>query len=215
MNRMDAYAELRRIGPPVISTDDARVRLRTSTTAASQLLRRLAGTGLVLDLRHGLWGLDPHFDPLALPLYLTRPLPAYISLFSALYHHDMIDQVPRVTYVVSMGRAHMVKTSLGTYSIRRVAPEVFGGYTIDEKSGVWLATPEKALFDMLYLSWSRDRQFARVVDVRLPRGFRAREVRRWIGMIPSARIRGIVTGRLSALLKDLEEERQWERTGSE
>ena len=38
----------------------------------------------------------------------------------------MISQLPRSTYVVTLGRPQEVETSLGDFSIHTVAPEVFG-----------------------------------------------------------------------------------------
>lgn len=61
----------------------------------------------------------------------------------------MIYQIPQVTYVASLAPTRRVRTSMGTYSIHRLAPEYFGGYTTAEDSGVRLAKPEKALMDVL------------------------------------------------------------------
>lgn len=200
MKAVDAYADLRRFGKPVVTTEDAAQRLKTSLSAASRILRRLETSGLIRSIRHGLWSLSTEVEPLALPEYLTAPFPAYVSLQSALYFHGMINQIPQVIYVVSMGRTRRVSTSSGTYSIHRIAPEFFGGYRIDSKHDIKMATPEKALLDVLYLASARSLLFARLPELELPRTFNQRECRRWIAKIPAAYRRRMVVTRLEAIL---------------
>ncbi len=58
MKTLDAYADLRRFGKPVVTTGDVAVRLRTTLSAASRILGRLESSGLVKSLRRGLWSLN-------------------------------------------------------------------------------------------------------------------------------------------------------------
>ncbi len=203
MRPVDAYADLQRFGNPVVTTEDAALRLRTSLSAASRILARLAKSGLIRRLRRGLWSLRPDLDPLLVPEYLTAPLPAYVSLQSALSFHGMIDQIPHVVYAASLALTRRVSTSLGTYSIHRLVPEFFGGFTTDRRSGVKMATPEKALLDPLYLSPARSRLFAKLPELELPRRFRVGEARRWIARIPAQYRRTMVTRRFEELLDRL------------
>jgi len=195
---LEAYADLRRFGKPVVTTDDAAVRLRTTLSAASRILSRLESSGLVKRVRRGLWSLSPDIDPLAVSEYLTAPLPAYVSLQSALYFHGMISQIPQVVFVVSLARTRRVTTSIGTYSIHRLAPEFFGGYGTDHE--VNMATPEKALLDVFYLAAARSRLFARLPELELPPTFSVRRCRRWIARIPAEYRRVMVARRLDAAL---------------
>lgn len=200
MRTIEAYADLCRFGKPVVTTDDAAVRLRTTLSAASRILSRLESSGLVERLRRGLWSVNPHIDPLSLPEHLTAPFPAYVSLQSALYHHGMISQIPQVIFVASLARTRRVTTSMGTYSIHRVVPEFFGGYRTVPGHDVKMATPEKALLDVFYLAAARSRLFARLPELELPSGFSARECRRWIARIPAEYRRTMVARRLEAVL---------------
>ena len=200
MRTVDAYADLRRFGKLVLTTADAATRLRTTRSAASRALGRMATQGLVLRVCHGMWSMDPDLDPLVVAEYLTAPLPAYVSLQSALYYHGMISQVPQVTYVASLATTRRTKTSLGTYSIHQLSPEFFGGYKQDATSSARMATPEKALLDVLYLSPARSRLFARLPELELPKRFSARECRRWISKIPARYRRTMVTERLARIL---------------
>jgi hypothetical protein len=200
MRAIDAYADLRRFDKPVVTTGDVAVRLRTTVSAASRILSRLASSGLVKPLKRGLWSLRVDIDPLELPEHLMAPYPAYISLQTALYHHGMISQIPQVVYAASLGRTRRIKTSIATYSIHQLTPEFFGGYRTDPGQTVQMATPEKALLDVMYLSAARSRLFARLPELELPRGFSLRECRRWIAKIPAAYRRKMVADRLDAVM---------------
>ena len=200
MKAVDAYADLSRFGRPVVTTEDAAMRLRTSVSAASRILGRLVAAGLVTRLRHGLWSLVAPLDPLLLAEYLTAPLPAYISLQSALYFHGMISQIPRVVYAASLATTRRVTTSIATYSIHKLAADFFGGYRVATESQVKMATPEKALLDVLYLAPARSRLFARLPELELPARFGVRECRRWIARIASPSRRTMVTRRLDDIL---------------
>jgi hypothetical protein len=103
----------------------------------------------------------------------------------------LVEQIPEVFYAVSLARTQRITTSAGAFSIHHVAPELFGGFDETEQ-GVKLATAEKALFDLAYLSGGRSRLFASVPELEIPATFQWREVRRWIGRVASARARTLV-----------------------
>lgn len=194
-----ALGRLLRMGKPALTTQDAALHLRMSVPAASRALARLAAAGLVLRVRRGLWSLDREIDPLRLPEHLTAPFPAYVSLQSALYLHGMLSQIPQVVYVASLAPTRTVRTSLGVYSVHRLAPRFFGGFETTE-GGVRLARPEKALLDVLYLTPARSRLFARLPEIEIPATFDRDEARRWVRRIPKGPRRTAVERRLDALL---------------
>jgi len=200
MRATDALGRLRSLRVPVVTTADAAAALGLSVEAASQALRRLGSAGLVTPVRKGLWALRESPDPLALADYVTMPHPSYVSLQTALYLHGMIDQIPAVTYLVSLGRSARVRTRVGTYSVHHVVPEFFGGAVLDPRTGVRLASPEKALVDFLYLSTSRSRLFARLPELELPKSFSPDVAREWAARIPSPRMRTVVGRELDRLL---------------
>lgn len=198
MTSTKAYARLRKLGTPVIETADAAAALRTSAGAANKVLTRLAEAGLVQRLFHGLWAIADAVDPLTLPDRLSAPYPSYVSLQTALYHHGLISQIPAVVYAVTLGRTRRLTTAVGTFSLHHVAPTLFGGFEVDG-SGLKLATPEKALFDVLYLSGKRTREFSTLPELELPRGFRWSELRRWVAGIDFARDRTLVERRIGRI----------------
>jgi predicted transcriptional regulator of viral defense system len=199
VNAREALGRLKRLGVPVVRTADAAVLLEQSARAASMTLARLAEAGLARRIRHGLFWIDGEMDPYRLPEHLTAPFPSYVSLQTALHLRGLVEQVPAIIYAVSLGRTERVRTSAGSYSIHHVAPEVFGGFE-ELSSGVKLATGEKALFDLAYLSAGRSRRFAGVPELELPRGFDEREIARWVSRIPSERSRTLTRRRLEGLV---------------
>jgi predicted transcriptional regulator of viral defense system len=200
VNSLHAYAVLRKLGVPVLETADAAAALHQSTAAANKTLARLARAGLVTSVRHGTWWIDGAVDPFRLPEYLTAPLGSYVSLQTALHLRGLIEQIPEIIYAVSLARTQRVATRAGTFSIHHVAPEVFGGYE-ETKAGAKLATAEKALFDVAYLSAGRSRLFTALPELSLPRGFRRAELKRWVAKIPAGRSRTITERKLDTFLR--------------
>ncbi len=202
MNASEALARLRRLDVPVVTTADASTVLELSISAASHTLRRLAQTGLVTPLRKGLWVLDSRMDPLLVPEYLTAPYPSYVSLQTALYHHRMISQIPSVIYAVTLARDRRTDTPFGSYSFHHLPPELFGGWGVPPRSGLKLATPEKALADFLYLTPTRTRLFAALPELELPAGFRPAKTRAWLRRIRARRLRTIAEDGLDKILNE-------------
>jgi predicted transcriptional regulator of viral defense system len=192
MNLIESHARILRMGSNVFRTADAAAYWDVSNSTASQTLARLAGAGHFLRLRHGVWAVPGKLDPLALPGHLTAPFPSYVSLQSALYYHGVISQIPNVIYAVSVGRARMFRTPLGTVSIHHLQPEFFFGFEVMETAGVAMATPEKALLDYLYLSPARSNLFRALPELELPAKFSGKSVRQMIQRIPSVRRRTLV-----------------------
>lgn len=199
MKPTDAYADLLRLNRPVVETREAATRLGLSIPAASQQLRSLERSGIVRRLRRGLWLLRADTEPFAVPAYLTAPYPAYVSLWSALARHGMIEQIPRQVYVASLARTQQVRTSIGDFSIHHLAPELFGGYA-PMREGGHLAAPEKALFDTIYLLTPRGGQI-RLPELQLPEKFDERQSDEWTQRIHRPRLRTMVSRELTMALR--------------
>lgn len=211
MNAASALARLRALGKPVVTTDDAALAFGAKRSAATHTLKRLADAGLLKRIRHGLWTTDLTLDPLLLPEHLTAPFPSYVSFQSALFLHGMVSQIPEVIYVASLAQTRTVGTSLGTFSIHRLAPRFFGGYESVKGSGVRLATPEKALLDTLYLAPARSRLFAHLPEVELPKHFDHRRVRYWVGRISPGPRRMAVEQKLQRLVSAAAARHRWSK----
>jgi predicted transcriptional regulator of viral defense system len=186
MSLLSTYTTLDRLGP-VVSTAEAAAALRRTTSSASRLLRGLEGAGSAHHVRAGLWVIGPNQpDPFTIAGELTRPHPAYVSFLSALNHHGMIDQIPREISVASLGRAQVIRTSLGTFSVHHLPPGLFGAWQETERGSV--ATPEKALFDLAYVSAVHSGRPRKVPELELPADFDRKAIDWWIERIESGRL---------------------------
>jgi len=196
MTAADAYGELLRFDCPIFTTREAATRLQTSASNAIHRLRAMEEADLVLRLRHGLWALHSEIDPFVVAPYLTAPFPAYVSFWSALARHDMIEQIPRRISVASLDRARRGTTTIATYEGHHLAPELFSGYSGSGSTG-YLATPEKALFDAVYIRAAGVRAGggARIFlpELSLPPGFDHKQLEQWISRVTAPRLRTLVS----------------------
>jgi predicted transcriptional regulator of viral defense system len=197
---VDVLSAVASMDVPVLTTREAAARLRVANGHASVSLARLAAAGHLVRLRRGVWALPGRVDPLALPEYLTAPLPSYVSLQSALYLHGMVSQMPAVTYAVTLARTRRYATPLGVVSLHHIQPAFFFGFEDRGDAGGRLATPEKALVDFLYLTPVRSRLFRALPELDWPKTFRVNVARDMVERIESARRRAFVAAKLDALL---------------
>jgi len=189
---LDVHAKLLEMNVAVSKTSDAVACLNIDSSHASKLLSRLSMSGHLVHLRRGLWAFRDKVEPLALPVYLTDPFPSYVSLQSALYYHDMISQIPAITYAVSIGRTKRHDTPLGVVSVHHVHPSFFFGFETVGKRIAKMATPEKALIDFFYLSPAKSSLFKALPELELPRGFSEKKAYKIINKIRSVRRRNLV-----------------------
>jgi predicted transcriptional regulator of viral defense system len=195
----DAYGDLLRMDRKIVTTREATARWKAEARTARRQLRALEEAGLVRRLRQGLWAVDPDIDPFVVPPFLTAPFPAYVSLWSALSRHGMIEQIPGRITVASLDRARQITTTVGAYAVHHLAPEVFGGYGGSEATG-YLATAEKALFDTVYLRAAAGSR-AYFPELTLVRDFDEARLDEWTGHIPSRRLRTLTSRGLAEALE--------------
>lgn len=198
MRTTAAYAELLAIGQPVIETREAAARLRISSSRATQILRATERAGLISQIHRGLWLLDTDASPEVIVPYLTAPYPAYVSFWSALARHDMIEQIPARIEVASLERSRTIQTPKGTFAVHRFAPEVFTGFEGSSVTG-YLARPEKALFDVVYVRAPQG-IVVRFPELTLPESFDRKLLDEWTVCIPSQRMRTVVARGIASAL---------------
>ena len=115
-------------------------------------------SGKLYQLRRGLYALAP-------PYQKSRPHPflvanamikgSYVSLQSALAYYGLIPEYVPVTMSVSMGRPGEWRTPLGRFVFRHIAAHLYNGYQrveVAEGQLAFIATPEKALLDLVHLT---------------------------------------------------------------
>ena len=199
MNQIEALHRLQALAAAVVESRDVAALLQVSASNATAILRRLASRGLIVHLSRGRWLVNAKVDRLALPELVLAPYPVYISLQSALFLHGMIEQIPVVIYAVTPARPRRLRTPVGTISFHRMPPQLFTGYELSPRSDAKIATPEKALFDLLYLAPGRSRVFARLPELTIPRGFRWQRLKEYTALVKSPGRRTHIAGRIKAL----------------
>jgi predicted transcriptional regulator of viral defense system len=125
-------------------------------------LSRWVKAGRLYQLRRGLYSLAP-------PYQKVRPHPflianrlvqgSYVSLQSALAHYGLIPEYVPVTTSVTSGRPGRWHTSLGSYEFRHVQANLLRGFhrvPLGGEQEAFVATPEKALLDLVYLEPAGD-----------------------------------------------------------
>lgn len=199
MNQIEALQRLRALTAPVVETRDVAALLRVSTSNATTILRRLAHSGMIVHLSRGRWLVNEKIDRLALPELVSAPYPAYISLQSALFHHGLIEQIPSVLYAITLARPRRVHTPMGMISFHRMPPELFQGFELSSRSDAKIATPEKALFDLLYLAPGRSRVFSNQPELTIPRRFQWGRLKEYTKLVKSSARHAYIAERIGAL----------------
>lgn len=199
MNQIEALQRLRTLATPVVETRDVAALLQVSASNATTILRRLAAEGMVVHLTRGRWLVNQKIDRLALPELVSAPYPAYISLQSALFHHGVIEQIPFILYAVTPARPRRLRTPMGTISFHRMPPELFKGFELSTASDAKIATPEKALFDLIYLAPGKSRVFSRLPELEIPRRFQWQRLREYNELVQSSGRRAFIAERIKAI----------------
>lgn len=74
---------------------------------------------------------------------------SYISFEYALYYHNLTDQVPSVVTSASKIRSKKILMSNWSFEYTHLKDNLFFGYAL--KDNIYIATPEKAIADLIYL----------------------------------------------------------------
>jgi len=113
--------------------------------------------GLVVKLRKEWYAFTDFISVPDFSEYIANRIyrPSYISLQYALSHYGMIPEaVMQLTSVTTL-KTEGFKNPFGEFSYQSVKPELFIGYkplAMADGRCILFATPEKALFDFLYLN---------------------------------------------------------------
>lgn len=134
-------------------TDVART-LEIKPESARVLCSRYAKTGAFLRLRNNFyiteqrWGRATYEDFLRIANFLQ--VPSYISFLTALAHYEITTQVPR-QFIESacLRRTKSIETAGTQFIYSKLKKELYFDFT--RKEGVFIATPEKAFLDAVYM----------------------------------------------------------------
>lgn len=192
---------------PVFTTSELAELGDMDVRNVSRDLSKLAENGQVTRVRRGLWAVSGHpdFSPYAVVPYLFEEDDAgYVSFFTALNLHGMIEQIPQLIEVATRINKQALDTPFGTYEFHQLQSELYGGWEpADQRWSYLLATPEKAIFDSMYISVRKGRQFARFPELDLTAKFSEKALFEWIGRVGSLSIRTALENRWNRLREEL------------
>lgn len=119
-------------------------------------LTRWVNSGRIYQLRRRLYSIAPPYQkrkphPFLIANHLQRA--SYVSLQSALAFYSLIPETVNTIVSVTTGRPGQLETPLGTYEFRHIRTDLLFGYQMTDVGGqeALVATPEKALLDLVYL----------------------------------------------------------------
>jgi DNA-binding transcriptional regulator YhcF (GntR family) len=173
---------------PLISARAVASRTGASAESVSRLFERLVRQGVVTKVMRGLWANTAHslFSPYLVIGHLqdTWHERAYVSFISALHLHGMISQIPREIHVATARARLDLETPVGHYVFHRLQPALLTG---EEPGDTWdrfkRATPEKALFDTVYIGLHRGQQWRHLPELELPAQWKWKAWSPWIDAI--------------------------------
>jgi len=141
---------------PVIDTQTLRT-WGDDPRVLSVRLSRWTRQGKLVPLRRGVYLLPAAYrkhDPCVEYLANLLVTPSYVSLERALALHGLIPERVPLIQSVTPRRPGLFRTAVGDFSYRHVKKEWFFGYRETAVAGgtALVASPEKALLDLVYLS---------------------------------------------------------------
>ena len=188
---------------PVFTTAEVAELGEIDVSYVSRSLSKLADDGWVTRVRRGLWAVSGHpdFSPYVVVPYLFEEEDSgYVSFFTALNQHGMIEQIPQLIEVATRINKKSLDTPFGTYEFHQLQDDLYGGWKpADQRWSYLLATPEKAIFDSIYISVRKGRQFARFPELMLTTDFSEDNLLAWIDELDSPSVRTAVENRWSQL----------------
>jgi predicted transcriptional regulator of viral defense system len=133
-----------------------------SSVDLGKQLSRWVKAGSLIQIRRGLYAFSNEYGqtrphPFALANQMKRG--SYVSLQSAMAYYQLIPEYVAQVTSITTGRPETVSNPLGDYIFKHVKKELFFGFqTIEMVRGqsIFIARPEKALLDLVYLTAKKD-----------------------------------------------------------
>ena len=137
------------------SVQDVAGLRKISPASARVLCSRYARKGTIIRLKNNLYINGANWDYLSwedrLKLANSIQVPSYISLLTALSYYEVTTQVP-VSRIESIAKTRSYAKEIRgiEFSFTKIAKNLYTGFT--RRNGLFIASPEKALADAVYLS---------------------------------------------------------------
>ena len=155
----------------IFTTRDYAYYQNLSISAASKKLSRLKKDKLLTHVTKGVWAnaSHPYFHPASCVPYLLNNESGYVSFLTALHFHGLLSQIPKTIQVATTGHSRTLDSSVAYYEFIQIKPELMQQHLTWSETQLpyLLATAEKALLDVLYISTRKNRRFIRIPELSL------------------------------------------------
>ena len=170
MNRL-----YRIIGSGPITTS-ALARLFPGVMSPRRQIERLERQGFIVRLKRGLYAANPEFTgkpfvPELIANHLFRP--SYLSMLTALNFYGLTEQRPSAYQSMTTNLSRRLDTPAGRFDYRHISPEAFAvGLRCmqHENRSYMIASPEKALCDLIAQTPKVDLRYVTDVKIYLEQG---------------------------------------------
>ena len=125
-------------------------------------LNRWVNNGRLIKLYKGLYTFAEPYRKVKPDLFVIAnnlKSPSYVSCQSALSFYSLIPEFVPVIISVTTNRPQFIETPQGRFEYRHIKKDFFWGYQeieLSEKQKAFIARPEKALLDLIYLTGGGD-----------------------------------------------------------
>ncbi len=155
----------------IFTTRDYANHQKLSMSAASKKLSRLKKNKLLTHVTKGVWAntSHPYFHPASCVPYLLNNESGYISFLTALHFHGLLSQIPKTIQIATTGHSRTLNSPVAYFEFIQIKPELMQQDLIWSETQLpyLLATAEKALLDVLYISTRKNRRFIRIPELTL------------------------------------------------
>lgn len=132
-----------------------------SQQQAQRQLSDWTRAGKLVQLRRGLYAFPLHTNegPTSFEVANRLVQPSYVSLQMGLSHYGLIPEHVAVVTNVTTGRPQKTANDLGRFFYRHIKPTFFFGFQyrkVTRTQFAFVATPEKAILDLIYLTPNGD-----------------------------------------------------------
>ena len=169
--------DLEHIGNIPVSTSVI-ASLFTNIEAGNQKVRNLEAAHKIIRLKKGLYVVSPNVSRVALsPELIANHLyaPSYISMQTALRYYGLIPEAVYTTQSMTLKHSRCFDTPVGRFEYKNMSREAFpiGITSVNMQSYAFLmATPEKALCDLIANSPKVNLRYLKDVEVYLEEDIR-------------------------------------------
>ncbi|MFH1899523.1 MAG: hypothetical protein ABIJ82_03620 [Patescibacteria group bacterium] len=148
MNNLNALQELQKYKKDFYTVRDLQNIFNVPVKSLRVQLSRWCKRGVFIRLTKGIYtpyNTDIKVDKVANQIYY----PSYLSFESALSYYGILSQIPYTLTFATQKKSKKLVLKDTQIEYTQLANRLFFGYILE--NGIYLATPEKALMDTIYL----------------------------------------------------------------